>query len=147
MFKNILVPHDGSAVSRKAVREALNLAKSIGAKVTGLHVAPPYQLNIQEDYIPRDFMMPADYAARAKRVAGHHLDGIRKAAGSRSVVCDTHYVLSEYPADAILKAASRYRCDAIAMGSHGRTGIQKLFLGSETQKVLAGSKVPVLVIR
>lgn len=147
MFKNILVPIDGSALSRNAARRAVELAGATGATITALHVAPSYKFEIYADYIPPDFMLPADYAQKAKKVSQRYLDAIRKIGDAAGVKVVTHHVLSDFPADAIVKAAGKYRCDSIVMGSHGRSGVSKLLLGSQTQKVLASAKVPVVVIR
>jgi nucleotide-binding universal stress UspA family protein len=147
MFKNILVPTDGSAIARAAARKAAALAKATGARITGFHVAPAYKFNVSADYIPRDFISPSDYEANAKKVATRHLDAVRKAAAAAGVSCSCYFTTSDFPADAIVKAAKRYSCDAIFMASHGRTGLSKLILGSETSKVLANAKIPVIVWR
>jgi nucleotide-binding universal stress UspA family protein len=77
--------------------------------------------------------------------AAPHLDDVKKLAEVAGVRCDTRMALSNFPAEAIVEAAEKLGCDAIVMGSHGRTGFSKLLLGSETQKVLVRTKVPVLV--
>lgn len=147
MFKNILVPTDGSALSRKAAQQAARIAKALGAKLTAFHVAPAYRYNVYTDYIPTDFESPRAYAARVKSVAGRHLASITRIAEKAGVRCDAYYTTSDFPADAILKAAKKYGCDAIAMATHGRSGVTKLLLGSETTKVLAHCKLPVLVLK
>ena len=147
MFKNILVPTDGSTLSRKAAQQAAQLAKTLGAKLTAFHVAPAYRYNVYADYIPPDFEPPKAYAARVKKIAERHLDAIVKIAQKAGVRCDTAYTTSDFPADAILKAAKKNGCDAIAMATHGRSGIAKLLLGSETTKVLTHGKLPVIVLK
>lgn len=147
MFKNILVPTDGSAVSRNAAKRAVALAKATGAAITCFHAAPTYRFEFYTDYVPPDFLLPAEYAAQAKKVAQRHLDSVAKLAAAAGVKFTGQYVLSDSPAEAILKAAKTYRCDGIVMGSHGRSGMGKLLLGSQTQKVLASAKIPVVVIR
>jgi len=147
MFRNILVPTDGSALSRKAVKKAVALAKLSGAKVTGFHVAPAYKFNVYADYIPPDFILPKEFEANAKKVSARHLDVIRKECEATGVSCATASVCSDFAADAIIKAAKKYKCDLVAMASHGRSGLSKLLIGSETQKVLAGTNIPVLVLR
>lgn len=146
MFRNILVPTDGSAVSRNAAKRAVALAKATGAAVTGFHAAPTYKFELYTDYIPRDFLFPPAHAAKAKKVAQRYLDSVRKLAESAGVKFSGQYALSDFPAEAILKAAKMYRCDCIVMGSHGRSGMSRLLLGSQTQKVLASAKIPVVVI-
>ena len=147
MFRNILVPIDGSALSRKAVKQAVALAKATGAKVTGFHVAPAYKFNVYADYVPPNFVMPKDFEARMAKVAAKHLEAVSKEAAAAGVKSGGFYVCSDFPADAIVKAAKKYKCDLIAMASHGRSGLSKMLLGSETQKVLANTTVPVLVLR
>jgi nucleotide-binding universal stress UspA family protein len=147
MFRNILVPIDGSALSRKAVKKAVALAKATGAKVTGFHVAPAYKFNVYADYIPPNFVMPKDFEARMAKVAAKHLEAVTKEAAAAGVKAEGHYVCSDFPADAVIKAAKKYKCDLIAMASHGRSGLSKMLLGSETQKVLANTTTPVLVLR
>lgn len=147
MFKNILVPTDGSALSRKAARQAAALAKSVGARITAFHAAPAYRYQVYADYVPPDFEWPKAYAARVKKVAERHLAAIRKIAQDAGVPCDVAYTTSDFPADAILKAAKKHGCDAIAMGTHGRSGVSRLFLGSETLKVLTHSRLPVIVLK
>lgn len=147
MFRNLLVPVDGSALSHKAAREAAELAKATGAAITGFHVAPAYKFNVYGDYIPADFVRPDQYESKAKKIAMGHLDAVKKAAAGKNVAYNGYYTTSDFPADAILKAAKKYKCDAIFMASHGRTGLSKLLLGSETSKVLANTRLPVIVWR
>ncbi len=147
MFRNILVPTDGSALSRKAIKKAVALAKITGARITGFHVAPAYNFNVYADYIPPNFILPKEFEARAKTVADRRMESVRKECRASRVKFATYYVCSDFPADSIVKAAKKYKCDLIAMASHGRSGLTKLLLGSETQKVLAKTGIPVLVLR
>ena len=147
MFRNILVPTDGSALARKGVKKAVALAKKTGARVTGFHVAPSYKFNVYADYVPPDFILPKEFAERQKKVAAKHLEFVKKECKAAGVRCQTYYASSDFAADAITKAAKKYKCDLIAMASHGRSGITKLLLGSETQKVLSNTNVAVLVLR
>lgn len=147
MYKNILVPTDGSALSRKAVKNAIQLAKEQNARVVGFHVAPPYPLNVHADYVSPGFVSPQEYAAHAKKTATKYLDVVKKAARDAGVACTCAYATSAFPYVEIINAARRNRCDLIFMASHGRRGISRLLLGSETSKVLSHSKIPVLVHR
>lgn len=147
MFRNILVPTDGSALSRKGIKKAVALARKTGSRITGFHVAPSYKFNVYADYVPPDFILPKDYAVRAKKVSARHLEAIKKECKAAGVHCTTYFVCSDFAADAIVKAAKKYKCDLIAMASHGRSGISRLLLGSETQKVLANTNIAVLVLR
>lgn len=147
MFRNILVPTDGSALSRKAVKKAAVFAKKTGARITGFHVTPAYRSNVYADYVPPNFESPQAYAERIKKVAQRHLDVVKKAAADAGVACACYYATSDFPADEIVKAAKKYKCDAIFMASHGRSGLARLLLGSETTKVLTQAAIPVVVYR
>lgn len=147
MFKNILVPIDGSDLSKKAMKKAVSLAKTTGAKVCGFHVTPEYKFNYYSEYIPSNYVPLEDMQAHAKKIAMGYLATLQKACEAAGVKCTVSYETSDFPADAILKAAEKNKCDLIAMASHGRTGLAKLMLGSETHKVLAQASIPVLVLR
>lgn len=147
MYKNILVPTDGSALSHRTIRDAAQLAKKLGATLTGFHVAPTYHIEIYTDYVPPDMITPQQHTANAKKTAARHLEVVKKAAAANGVRSTGYYVMSDAPADAIVKGARKYKCDLIYMGSHGRSGLTKLLLGSQTSKVLAHSRIPVLVHR
>lgn len=147
MFKNILVPTDGSVLSRKAAKRAVALAKATGARVTAFHAAPAYRYDVYADYVPPKFETPKAYAERVAKIAHRQLQVIDKMAKAAGVACESYYATSDFPADAILKAAKKYGCDAIAMGTHGRSGLSRLFLGSQTMKVLTYARIPVVVLR
>lgn len=147
MYKCILVPTDGSALSRKTAKKAIQLAREQRAKVIGLYVAPPYEPAMYSDFVPADFLSARDYAASIRKAAARHLDFISKAAAAAGVSCVCTHVTKRSPHAEIVKAAKRYRCDLIFMASHGRSGIARLLLGSETSKVLAHTRIPVLVDR
>jgi nucleotide-binding universal stress UspA family protein len=149
MFKHILLPTDGSKLSNKAVKRAIQLAQALGAKITAVHVIGEYSLRVQDE----GFVMPEipalkkrfeqEEAARAKKILGAVKESARKA----NVDCDVVTVSSNVPYEMIIKQASKSKCDLIMMASHGRRGLQGFLLGSETQKVLTHSKIPVLVCR
>lgn len=147
MYKNILVPIDGSALSRSAAREAVAFAKAQGAKVVGFYVAPAYQPNVYADFVPASFVSPREYDELAKKTADKYLSVVEKAAQAAGVSCTCAHAMSDLPYEEIIKAAQRHKCDLIFMASHGRSGIARLLLGSQTSKVLAHTKVPVLVHR
>ena len=88
MFRNIMVPIDGSALSRKAVKKAVALAKLSGAKITGFHVAPAYKFNVYADYIPPNFVMPKDFETRARKIAEKHLEVVKKEAAAAGGTLD-----------------------------------------------------------
>ena len=146
MYKHILIPTDGSDLSRKATAAGVKLAKSIGAKVTGFFAAPPATPVVYEDFVPVGYMTPQQHAELIEKTAAEYLGVIEQAAKSAGVACECMHVTNDFPADAILAIAKK-KCDLIFMASHGRRGLAGVLLGSETQKVLTHSKIPVLVSR
>lgn len=147
MYKNILIPTDGSKLSARTIKAGIKLAKSTGAKVTGLFVAPPPTPLVYEGLIPVGYLTSDDHAAVIKRAAARYLGIIEKAAEAEGVACTCLTVTGDSPAESILQAAAKNKCDLIFMASHGRMGASSYFLGSETQKVLAHAKISVLVHR
>jgi len=147
MYKHILIPTDGSALSRKAIANGVKLAKSIGARVTGLFAAPPATPVVYKDFVPVGYMTPLEHAELIEKTAAKYLGVIEQAAKHAGVRCQCIHVTNDFPADAILAAAKQQKCDLIVMASHGRRGLAGVLLGSETQKVLTHSKIPVLVSR
>ena len=147
MFKHILVPTDGSKLSVKAAKQAVKLAKSLGAKVTGFYAAPDYSSTYYGDgYILRAPSAKAQ-AEESQKQARKCLSTIEVEAGVEKVPCAVLHVISDSPYEAIIAAAKQKKCDLIVMASHGRRGLSAMVLGSETQKVLIHSKIPVLVCR
>jgi nucleotide-binding universal stress UspA family protein len=146
MFTNILVPTDGSPLSNRAVKAAGLLALACGAKVTLFHVVPEYKLPADPEGYIYNYGTKSGYlketGANAARLIGKAEDLL----GAKARVVGMH-VYSDSPAKAIIAAAKKEKADVIVMASHGRRGIEKLLLGSETQKVLALSKLPVMVIK
>jgi len=145
MFKHILIPTDGSALSRKAIANGVKFAKSIGAKVTGLFAAPPATPVVYKAFVPVGYMTPQQHAEMIAKTAAKYLAVIEQAAKKAGVACESVHVTSDFPANAILAVAKQKKCDLIFMASHGRRGLAGVLLGSETQKVLIQSKIPVLV--
>jgi nucleotide-binding universal stress UspA family protein len=148
MFRNILVPTDGSELSQKATAQAVALAKSTGARLTAFHVAAPYVVPVIDDdgSTVRAVVSRDEYEARVATESEMMLDGVRNAAATAGVRCDARYKISDSAPDAIVRAAEEYGCDGIVMGSHGRSGWKKLLLGSVAQKTLVSTKLPVLVV-
>ncbi len=147
MYKHILIPTDGSGASRKAIVAGVKLAKQLGAKVTGMYAAPAATPIVYKNFLPVGYMTPERHAQAIDRAAAQYLGAIEEAAKRAGVRCEAVSVTSEFPADAILDLARKRKCDLICMASHGRRGIAAVLLGSETQKVLARAKIPVLVHR
>jgi nucleotide-binding universal stress UspA family protein len=145
MFKTILLPTDGSDLSRKAIDTAIEYAQLSGAKIYGISVAEPYPFTpLAESAMSID---PSVYEENVCNLARQHVSKIVDAAQIAGVACEVSIVLSFSPDEEIINAAHKFNCDAIFMASHGRSGLSRLFLGSKTQKVLAHSTIPVLVLR
>ena len=147
MFKHILVPTDGSKLSVKTAKQAVKLAKALGARITGFYAAPDYGSTYYGDgYILRA-PSASEQAEFSENQARKYLSTIEVEAGVEKVACELFHVVSDSPYEAIIDAAKKKKCDLIFMASHGRRGLSGLVLGSETQKVLIHSKTPVLVCR
>lgn len=147
MYKHILIPTDGSSASKGTVTAAVKLAKALGARVTGVFAAPAATPIVFRDLLPSGYGTPRHNEALIARAAAAHLAVIEKAAKAAGVRCSCVTVKSDFPADTILATAKKAKCDLIFMASHGRRGLRGMLLGSETQKVLAASTIPVLVHR
>ncbi len=132
MFRHILIPSDGSAASQLAVRAALRMARESGARVTAVHVLPEEPALASVAPPQQDNAILADIARQATTL---HVD------------CTTLQLHADQPHAAIIATALQRGCDLIAMASRGRSGLASLMLGSQTQKVLTHSKIPVLVFR
>jgi len=146
MFKNILIPTDGSELSQRAVRIGIDLAKLHQARITGIHVIPDYHLLIAYEGA-FDPVTEERIEEEAKARADSYLSFVRDSASAAGVACETVCETSDHPYDAILKAADSQGCDLIVMTSHGRKGLAAVLLGSETRKVLTHSRIPVLIVR
>lgn len=145
MYKSILVTTDGSEFSERAFGHAIELAKHLGAKLTAVTVTPPLQILTVEGVVyPED---PETYQAMIDSQAKAALDAVVKAAEASGVPCDSVQIENSQPYEGILQTARDKGCDLIVMASHGRRGISAFLLGSEAQKVLTHSTLPVLVCR
>ena len=146
MFKHILLPTDGSAITASVLKKCLVLAKENGATLTGVHVLVNSRV-----FAYQSGELAAEARERHLRETEAHarqfLAEIACAAEGAGVACDTLLVRHEQPYQAILDAARERGCDLICMASHGRQGVAGMLLASETQKVLTHSPIPVLVMR
>lgn len=145
MYKNILIPTDGSELAGKAVKHGVNLAKYLGAKVTLLTVTTPYHIFTLETKMVED--TPAEYTKEVQTEAAKLLGLAGETAKAAGVACETVQVDHEHVYQAIMDTAKSKGCDLIVMASHGRRGISAIVLGSVTVKVLTHSGTPVLVHR
>jgi len=145
MFKTILVPTDGSPLSDKAIDAAITFAKGAGSKVIGISVSEPRDYSHVSDGMSVSDSRQA-FEERCA-VAEANVGKIAAAAQAANIPCETFTTRSLNPYEEIIKAAKEHTCDVIFMASHGRKGLSALFVGSETQKVLSHSTIPVLVLR
>ncbi len=147
MFKRILIPTDGSKIADKAVKAGIRFAKEIGAGAVGYYAIEPVQAYYYSEGAMIDGRLIAELDRQSKANGEKTLAAMAKLARARRVRFDS---LCDKPAtayDGIIAAARRKKCDVIFMASHGRSGLAKLVMGSVTQKVLAQSKIPVVVYR
>ncbi len=144
MYAHILVPTDGSELSAKATRSAVELAKCLGARISALTIIEPYPYSPLAEAQP---IAPQEFLDAELRLAEQRLKAVADSAAAAGLVHEGHSVEAAQPWRAICDEATRVNADLIVMASHGRRGISALLLGSETQKVLTHSTVPVLVVR
>lgn len=144
MFKHILVPVDGSEIARQAVGKAMGLAQAFGSAVTVIYVIDPYPFT----GVGTDFAYgQAEYLNAAKAEANEAIKNAKQTLVDAGVKVKTSVVESHSVWRGILETADSVKADLIVMGSHGRSGLQKLVLGSETQRVLSHTHLPVFVVR
>ena len=147
MYKNVLVATDGSRLSDKAVAHAVALAHSVGASITAFYAAPDYPMPAYADGMVYEPVSRREYAKLAAQDAEKILGKVVAKAKAGGVECRTAFDIASTPWEAILAASKKSKADLIIMASHGRRGLSAVLLGSETQKVLTHSKLPVLVVR
>ena len=150
MYTNILLSTDGSDVARKGVKHGLALARALNAKATVITVTGPLQVDYGVGHggggwIPSKQEFDR-FDAACKESAGKVLDEARAIAEQIGISVELLHVPNAYPASAIIETARSRGCDLIVIGSHGRRGLRKLLLGSQTSEVLANGSVPVLVV-
>ncbi|MEO7401137.1 MAG: universal stress protein [Polaromonas sp.] len=147
MYQRILVATDGSALSKKAVRSAIDLAAAVGADLVALYVVPRYPVSYFEGGIT---ISMEDIARTEKQWSDKGqavVDAVQLTAQAAGVKTKAVVAQSDLVAESIMSAAKKHKCDLVVMASHGRKGIKRVLLGSETQHVLTHSTVPVLVLR
>ena len=147
VYKHILLPTDGSALSKRAIEGGIRLAKSVGARVTAVHVTPKVAATALEQWARGESGRRSRLAAIFDGQAKQYVAEIAAAAERAGVPCGCVRVRGESPHEEILKTAANRGCDLIYMASHGKRGTSALLLGSETAKVLTHSPIPVLVHR
>jgi nucleotide-binding universal stress UspA family protein len=144
MYKRILVPTDGSDITGKAIETAISLARLTGAELYAVAVKEPFPFSTISEMQPAP---PQEFYDEQEKIAGQRVQGVIEAAKAAAVVVHGHTVEAVNPWQAIIDHARDQACDLIVMASHGRRGFSALLLGSETQKVLTHSSLPVLVVR
>ncbi len=147
MFKHLLVPTDGSELSQETARRAVSFAKETGARVTAVYAKPEYPVTYYGEGALIDPTTPEKFAELAEQQASQTLSFVETLCLDAGVECDKLSLTNDVPYEAIIAAATQSGCDLIFMASHGRRGFSGLLLGSETNKVLTHSKIPVLVFR
>lgn len=147
MFKHLLVPTEGSTLSLSTVARAVSFAREAGARITFFYAQPDFPIPIYGEGALIDPTTPDQFADAAKQQAQQILDEALALARAANVPAQGDSVVHDVPYEAIIDAAERHECDLIFMASHGRRGIAGLLLGSETQKVLTHTRIPVLVYR
>lgn len=147
MYKNVLIPTDGSKLSQKAIKSGVAFAKSIKARVTACFVVEPFQPYYYGEYYPANMPTAKEFERSSRESGKKCLQQVEKAARAAGLAYSGSVVKASAPYLGIISAAKKGRCDLIFMASHGRRGLAGLLLGSETQKVLTHSKIPVLVSR
>ena len=147
MYKHVLVPTDGSDLSNDAITKAVQFAKETGARITVLHVMPEYIPPAFAEFPAAGQASFAEFMKATEETGKSILGAAQKSAHAASVNCETISIRHTQPYRAIIDVARDKGCDLIFMSSHGRRGLSALVLGSETNKVLTHSSIPVLVFR
>ena len=144
MFKRILISTDGSDISQKAAQSAVALARSSGAELFAFSAKEPFPYSAISEMQP---VPPQEFFDAQERIASERVKAVVALATAAGVTCQAHTVEALHPWEAILDHAKTQGCDLVVMASHGRRGLSALLLGSETQKVLTHSAIPVLVVK
>jgi nucleotide-binding universal stress UspA family protein len=144
MYKRILVPTDGSDITRTAVETAIQLAKVTGAKLYVLSVKEPFPYSAVTEMQPSP---PQEFYDAQERIAAARVKEVSDLCDGAAVPCEANTVEALHPWEAIIEHARSRECELIVMASHGRRGVAALLLGSETTRVLTHTRIPVLVVR
>lgn len=145
MYKNILIATDGSEIAQTAVEEGLELASKIGARATIVTVTEPWDAVILGE---SSLAFPInDYNKSQEETAAKILSDANAVAKKLDTACDTLHVINDAPAEGIVEAANKLDADLIVIGSHGRRAVARILLGSQANKVIALTTIPVLVCR
>ena len=147
MYQRVLIPTDGSKLSHKAAQAGIDLAESLGADVVALYVVPRYPMSFFEGGVSLSMeetkKIEKQWADKADAVVAD----LKAQAQAQGLKAKAVTVRSDLVAESIIATAKKQKCDLIVMASHGRKGLKRLLLGSETTNVLTHSHIPVLVLR
>jgi nucleotide-binding universal stress UspA family protein len=144
MYRNILIPTDGTEITAKAVASAIGLAKALGARLSTITVKEPFPYSAISEMQP---IPPQDFYDAQERIALVRVKQVVAQAELAGLECQAFTVEAHHPWEAIVEHAKAQSCDLIVMASHGRRGVSALLLGSETTRVLVHCDVPVLVVK
>lgn len=144
MYHRILVPTDGSEVTGRAITSAIGLARALGADIHTICIKEPYPFGAIAELQPAP---PQEFFDDQERIAAGYVRAVETACEAAGVRCHGVTVDGMHPWESILEHAGKQSCDLLVMGSHGRSGLAAMLLGSETRDVLAHTEIPVLVIR
>jgi nucleotide-binding universal stress UspA family protein len=145
MYKHILIATDGSEIGNKAISHGVELAKTLGAKLSSVTVTEPYESVVVVETMV--LILPADYKKQCEENAKQILSVVTSAAQSAGIKCDVIHQENRWPYEGIIEAAEKVGADLIVIGSHGRRGIERLIMGSQATKLLTHTKIPALVVR
>ena len=145
MYKHILIATDGSEIGSKAISHGIELAKTLGAKLSAVTVTEPYEAVVVPQ--ARGLVLPADYKQECEESARKILSVVSSAAEAAGMECDVIHEQNRWPYEGIIAAAEKVDADLIVLGSHGRRGIEGLLMGSQATKLLTHTKIPALVVR
>lgn len=147
MYKHILIPTDGSELADKALDAGIEYARETGARVTLFTAVPEYEVPNEAAIMARQMVSLEEHNRRSEAAARKVLERASRRAREAGVAVDTDFAQCSRPYQGILAAASGRACDAIFMSSHGRSGLSRLWYGSETEEVLTHSSIPTVVYR
>lgn len=146
MYTHILISTDGSELAQKGIDHGLSLAKALGSKVTVITATEPFPIIYGREWQPTP-EVAKQFEQENTRAAAAILEKVKADADKVGVPLETVHSSNTFAAEAILDAVKERGCNLIVMSSHGRTGLGKMLLGSQTSKVVSKSEIPVLVVR
>ncbi len=147
MYQRILIATDGSPLSRKAVESGIEMAELTGAQIVALKVVPRYPVSYFEGGVALPINNVATIEKQWAEAALAIVTAVKTKAEAKGIKVKAITHTSDLVAESIVAAAKKHKCDLIVMASHGRRGLKRVLMGSETMHVLTHSHIPVLVLR